>query len=118
MLRYKQIGQFLFMDTFFATSKAGKLSIGNTCCQIFISDKSFVFDVPIKIKSGVPLSLNLFAKEIGAPDAIICDATGDQKSKEVQKFCHQIGTTLRYLEESTPWANISELYIGIIKESI
>ena len=71
----------------------------------------------MKSKSEVPLALNLFAKEIGAPDAIICDAAGEQKSKVVRKLCHKIGTTLQYLEESTPWANLSELYIGPIKES-
>ena len=117
-LRYKRIGQFLFIDTFFATSKEGKSSRENTCCQIFVLDKGFVFVVPIKRKSKVPLDLKLFAKEIGSLDAIICDAAGKQKSKEVRKFCHQIGTTLRYLEESAPWAKLSELYIGIIKEPI
>ena len=107
-----------FIDTFFATSKAGKLSIGNTGCQLFVYDKGFVFVVPMKRKYEVPLALKLFDKEIGAPYAIICYSAGKQKSKEVRKFCHHIGTTLRYLEESTPWANLSELYIGLIKESI
>ena len=85
MLKYKRIGLFLFMDTFFDTSKAGKLLRGNNFYRIFVSDKAFVFVVPMKKKSEVPLALKLFAKEIGAPDAIICDAAGEQKSKEVQK---------------------------------
>ena len=106
------------MDTFFATSKVGELLRENTCCQLFISYKGFVFVVPMKRKYEVPLSLKMFAKEIEALDAIICDAAGNHKSKEVRKCCHQIGTTLRYLEESTPWTNLSELYIGLIKESI
>ena len=72
----------------------------------------------MKRKSEVSLALKLFAKEIGAPAAIICDAAGENKSKEVRKFCHQIRTTLQYLEESTPWVNLSELHIGIIKEYI
>ena len=118
MLQYKQIREFYFVDTFFAISKAGKSSRGNTCCQLFVSHKGFVFFDQMKRKSEVSLALKLFVKEIGAPDAIICDASGKQKSKEVRKFCHQIGTTLRYLEEITPWANLSELYIGLIKESI
>ena len=118
MLRYKRIAQFFFMDTFFATEKSGKSSRGNTCCQLFVSDKGFVFVAPMKSKSEVPSALKIFAREIGAPDAIICDAAGEQKSNAVKKFCHQIGTTLRYLEESTPWANLSELYIGLIKESV
>ena len=31
------------------------------------------------------------------------------------KFCSDIGTTLRVLEEGTPWANKVELYIGIME---
>ena len=29
-----------------------------------------------------------------------------------------MGTTLRVLEEGTPWANKAELYIGLIKEAV
>ena len=41
-----------------------------------------------------------------------------QKSKEVRHFFHNIGTTLCLLEESTQWANRSELYIGLFKEAV
>ena len=110
-----KLGSFLHVY-FIYYIQGRKIFDRNTCFQILVSDKGFVFVVPMKRKYEVPLALKLFAKEIGSPDAIICDAAGEQKSKEVQKFCHRIGTTLRYLEESTPWANLSELYIGIIKE--
>lgn len=60
----------------------------------------------------------MFAKDVGAPDALICDAAREQISQEVRSFCHKIGTTLRVLEEGTPWANRAELYIGLFKESI
>ena len=59
-----------------------------------------------------------FAKEIGAPDAIICDAAGKQTSGALREFCHKIGTALWVLEEGTPWAKKAELYIGILKESV
>ena len=39
-------------------------------------------------------------------------------SSEVKKFCSDIGTTLRALEEGTPWSNKAELYIGLIKEAV
>ena len=29
-----------------------------------------------------------------------------------------MGTTLRVLEEGTPWANKAELYIGLMKEAV
>jgi hypothetical protein len=36
----------------------------------------------------------------------------------VTLFLGEIGTTLRVLEEGTPWANKAELYIGLIKEAV
>ena len=35
-----------------------------------------------------------------------------------ESFCNDIGTSLRHLEEHTPWANTTELYIGLIKEAV
>ena len=53
MLRYRQITQYFFMDTFFAMKKGGTLSRGNTCCQLFVTDKGFIYVVPMKCKSEV-----------------------------------------------------------------
>ena len=68
-------------------------------------------------KSDVAKALKQFTKEIGAPDAIVCDMGGEQMTNEVKQFCNDIGTSLRALEEGTPWANKAELYIGLIKEA-
>jgi hypothetical protein len=73
MLRYKRVHEYFFMDTFFATKKVGKSSRGHNCCQLFVTDKGFVYVVPMKSKSEVLQALKQFAKEIGAPDAIISD---------------------------------------------
>ena len=62
--------------------------------------------------------LKQFTKEIGALEAIICDGSGEQTAIEVKKYCGDIGTTLRILEEGTPWSKKYELYIGLIKESV
>ena len=118
MLRYDRINEYFFMDTFFATKKAGKSSRGNTCCQLFVTDKGYVYVVPMKSKSDVLQAVKQFAKDVGAPEALICDAAREQKSAEVRKFCHEIGTTLRVLEEGTPWANKAELYIGLVKSAV
>ena len=118
MLRYKRIGQYFFMDTFFATKAAGKSSRGHSCCQLFVTDKGFVYVVPMRSKGEVLAAVKQFAKEIGVPDALICDAAGEQTSRELRKFCSEIGTTLRVLEEGTPWANKAELYIGIVKTAV
>ena len=60
----------------------------------------------------------MFCKEIGVPIDLVVDPSGEQTSKAVKKFCHQVGTTLRVLEESTQWANRAELYIGLFKNAI
>src|SRR5210317_1924766 len=118
MLLYRRINQFFYMDTFFATLKGGKSSWGNTCCQIFVTDKGFVYTVPMRSKKDVLLAVKQFAKEIGAPDAIICDASGEQTSLDLKRFLNSIGTTLRVLEEGTPWSNRAELYIGLMKAAV
>ena len=118
MLRYKRINTHFFMDTFFATKKGGRSSRGHTCCQLFVTDKGFVYVVPMRRRSDVLDAVKQFAKEIGAPDAFVADMSGEQMSGELKKFCNDIGTTLRMLEEGTPWANKAELYIGLLKEAV
>ena len=66
MLRYKRIKNFFFMDrsTFFATKKGGQSSRGHTCCQLFVTDKGFIYVVPMKRKSEVLLAIKQFAKKL------------------------------------------------------
>ena len=47
-LRHKHLKEHFFMDALFATSKAGKSSRGNTCAQLFVTDKGFACVVPMK----------------------------------------------------------------------
>ena len=65
------------MDTFFSIKTAGKSSWGNMWCQIFVTYKGFVYVFPMKSKSEVLQAVKQFDKEIGSPDAIILDATGE-----------------------------------------
>ena len=77
MLRYKRVNEYFFMDTFFVKGKPS--TRGYTCCQLFATDKGFLYVVPMKSKSEVLQAVKQFAKEIGAPDAIICDSASEQK---------------------------------------
>ena len=106
------------MDTFFATKKGGQSSRGHTCGQLFVTDKGFLYVVPMQRKSEVLQAIKQFAKEIGVPSSIIADMSGEQMSQDVRKFCNDIGTTLRALEEGIPWSNKAELYIGLLKEAV
>ena len=117
MLRYKRIDSQFFTDTFFVTEK-GKSTRGNTCAQLFVSDKGFVAIYPMKSKGDYKEALHKFCKDVGVPSTLLVDPSGEQTSKKARKFCHQVGTTLKVLEESTQWANRAELYIGLLKSSI
>ena len=86
------------MDTFFATNKSGKLSRLNTCCQLFVTDKVFIYVVPMISKAEAQKSVNQFAKEIGSPEAIICDMAIEKMALKLRKFCSNIVTTLRVVE--------------------
>ena len=52
------------------------------------------------------------------PESIICNSSKEQKSVDLKRFLHKIDTTLRILEEDTPWSNKYELYIGILKKAV
>ena len=71
--------------------------------------------VPLKHKSEVMSAVKQFTKELGAPNAIVCDMSMEQTSPEIKTFLNDVGTTLRVLEEGTPWANKAEQYIGLLK---
>jgi hypothetical protein len=118
MLRCKRIRDYFYTDTFFATQKGGKSSRGHTCCRLFVTDKGFVYVVPMKRKGEVLMAMKQLTKEIGASDVFVADMSGERMSKDVKAFCNEIGSKLRALEEGTPWANKAELYIGLLKEAV
>jgi hypothetical protein len=68
MLRYKRIKDYCYTDTFFSR----KSSRGHTCCQLFVTDKGFVYVVPMKRRGEAMLAMKQFAKEVGSPDAFVC----------------------------------------------
>ena len=47
---------------------------------------------------------------------LISDSASEHNSHDMQKECNEIETTLRVLEDVTPWENKDGLYVGLIKE--
>ena len=118
MLRYKRLDECFFIDTFCAKKSKSLESLHqNTCCQLFVTDKSYVFVCPLEKESDVLLSFKLFAKDVGVPEALVTDCAKAETSAEVKKFCINIGTTLKILEQGTPWTNLAELHIRILKSA-
>ena len=70
MLRYKQLKEFFFVDTFSVTrdtfgKKKGSRTTSerdHTCCQLFFTDKGFIYVVLMKLKKEVPQAVKQFAK--------------------------------------------------------
>jgi hypothetical protein len=116
-VRYKKLKSYFFSDTLFVTGKA-KSSRGNICAQLFVSDKGFIAIYPMQHQHDYFMALRQCAKEVGAPEVLVCDPHPTQTQQKVKEFCTQIGTTLRILEAQTQWANRAELYFGLIKEAM
>ena len=84
MLRYKQIDQCFFTDTFEAKKKHISTR-GYRYCQLFVSDKGFVYVVFMRTKGEFINALELFAKEVGVPtQGLVSDPSG-QGSSEICK---------------------------------
>ena len=66
------------MDTFSATRKGRQSSRGHTCCQVFVTDRGFIYVVLMKRQSEVLLAIKQFAKEVGAPDSFEADMSHEQ----------------------------------------
>ncbi len=81
-----------------------------------VSDRDFVAFYPMKKQQEVHLAVKQFAKEVGAPEVLVCDPHPAQIKQEVRKFYTQIGTMLKVLEAKTQWANRAKLNIGFMKE--
>jgi hypothetical protein len=62
-------------------------------------------------------ALRVFAKEVGAPEVLVCNLHPTQKKRKVKDFCFQIGTILCVLEAETQWVNRAESYVGLLKEA-
>ena len=65
MLRYRHIHEHFFTDMFFTTSKGGKSTRGNMCCQLFVMDKGYLYVVPMKRKGKVLQAIKQFTKVTG-----------------------------------------------------
>ena len=118
--RYRRlVNSVFFTDTFFVTKKA-KSTRGFKCCQIFVSDKGFIW---IRLMEKIDLSnmmsaLKGFCKEVGIPETLICDPHATQTARDVRHFLYEVGTTLRVLERGTQWANLAERFIGLLKNGV
>ena len=118
ILRYRHLDTHFFTDIMFASRRLGPSVRGNTCMQIFVTDKGYLKVIPMKLKSQVPKVYKLFFKHVGVPEAIVCDGSKEQTSGESKKLCDSVGTTIRMLERNKPFSNRTELYVGMVTRAV
>ena len=102
ILRYRRIASFFYTDCFFVTNKQGQRKAMSTRAftfmKLFVSDKGYVFVVPMHSTSEFPNALLLFAKEVGVPMYLITDPNPSHKPKEVRHFPTRLELRSVYLK--------------------
>ena len=62
--------------------------------------------------------MQLFAKDIRVPEALVTCSSKAETSAKVKRFCMRNFTYLKILEQDTLWANLTEIHIVILKSSV
>ena len=86
--------------------------------QLFVSDTGFMYIYPMKAKTEIINAVKAFAKAIGVPTALMIVPEGTHRSETLQKAANDMNLPLKFLERRTQWANLVELYIGLLKEAV
>ena len=117
MLRYLRVACKTFMDTMFSAKKAGTSIRGYKAAQVFVTEFGHLFVVPMESKKGaeVAAALKRYFKEIGVPEAMICDGAREQVQGAALVLCNLAGCQIIELEKDTPASNRAERYIGQLK---
>ena len=117
-VRYNRIDDHFFMDTLLVSKKIGPSKRGNTCAQIFVTDKGYVLVMCMKKRKDLYKAVKYFFKKLGVPNFIVADPIGEHRGGPAHKVCSEAGCDIRLLEKNTPWANRAELYIGLFKRAV
>ena len=103
----------VFSDTLFSDTKSIR---GNTCAQIFVTDKEYSTIYPLKSKSEAFVALNEFCHNIGLPNPIITDNAGEETDGEWERVRKKYLLTQRTTEPYSPWQNKAESEIRELKK--
>ena len=67
-------------------TKSAKSTRGYTMLHLFVSDKGYLSVYPMEQKSDFKDCLHQFCKEVGVPDVLVLDPSGEQTSKAVRRY--------------------------------
>ena len=71
------------MDMLLEAKEGGKSSKHHRCCKLLVTDKCFVYVVPVQVRKELMFSVKQFAEEVAAQEATICHASREQQSKDL-----------------------------------
>ena len=77
-----------------------------------------MYVVPMTSKTQIVDAVKQFAKEIGVPMSLILDPEGTQRGDKLKMTANEMDLPLKFLERKTQWANLAELYIGLLIEVV
>jgi len=106
------------MNTFFAWKDFGKPTRHSQVAQLFVTDFSFIYVVPLEGKGQLPFALKDFFKHVGVPPQIIYDGACEQIKGDARRLCQLSSCLIWELEKDTPWSNKAELFIGILNSMV
>ena len=66
-----------------------------------MSDNGYVAIYPMKTQPEFQNALHWFCKEVDVPSTLVMDGHRAQQNLETRRFCHQVGTIMRILEQGT-----------------
>ena len=115
MLRYRHLHTPIFMDTMYASRKAGKSHRGFTCAQVFASEFGWVRVQLMRSEKEVHLSLKSLFKDVGVSHPLIADGARAQIEGKARILCEESGCKTIELEKNAPASNRAERYIQTLK---
>ena len=111
--RLRRLSTCIFTDTLLMKTKSSR---GNNCAQVF-TDGAFAYVHPMESKAQAHEGLAAFGQDVGIPMEMISDNSKEQTSPGTQfmKLLRKWRTIPRSIEPYSPWQNLSENVIGILK---
>ncbi|GFH50560.1 hypothetical protein CTEN210_07036 [Chaetoceros tenuissimus] len=111
--RLRRISTRVYTDTLLMKSKSSR---SNTCAQVF-TDGALAYVHPMQSKADAHEGLAAFGQDVGIPMEIISDNSIEQTAygSDFMKILHKWRTSSCSIELYSPWQNLAENVIGILK---
>ena len=111
--RLRRLSTCFYTDTMLMKTRSSR---GNICAQLF-TDGSFSYVQPMQSKADAYEGLAAFGHDIGIPRDMVSDNSKEQTNHgtEFMKLLRKWRTISRSIEPYSPWQNLAENIIGILK---